>query len=41
MKNVVMKEMHNVPYVGVPRISKDNCSSKKAILLVGNEEISG
>jgi hypothetical protein len=41
MKNAVLKEMHNVPYVRAPRISENNCSSKKPIFLARNEERSG
>jgi hypothetical protein len=38
LRNLVLKEMHNVPYVGHPRLPENNYSSKKPILLAGNEK---
>jgi hypothetical protein len=38
LRNSVLKEMHNVPYVGHPNYQKKNCSNKKPILLVRNEK---
>jgi hypothetical protein len=38
LRNIVLKEMHNVPYVGHPGYQEDNCSSKKPIFLAWNEE---
>jgi hypothetical protein len=39
LRNLVLKEMHNVPYVGHPGYQKkNNCSNKKPILLARNEE---
>jgi hypothetical protein len=41
LKNKVLREMHNVPYIGHPWMSKDNCSCKKPIIFYRNEEIIG
>ena len=38
LRNVVLKEMHDVPYAGHPNYQKKNYSSKKPVLLAGNEE---
>jgi hypothetical protein len=36
--NLVLKEMHDVPYTGHPGYQKKNYSSKRPVLLAGNEE---
>ena len=38
LRNLVLKEMHDVPYVGHPGYQKKNYSSKKTVLLAGNEK---
>jgi hypothetical protein len=40
MKNIVLREMKNVPYAGIQG-SEIYCNCKKPILLAMNEEISG
>jgi hypothetical protein len=38
LRNLVLKQMHNVLYVRHPRLPKNNCSNKNPILLARNEE---
>jgi hypothetical protein len=38
LRNLVLKETHDVPYVGHPGYHKNNYNSKKLVLLARNEE---
>jgi hypothetical protein len=38
LKNIVLKEMHNVPYVGHPGYQKTLASCQREILLARHEE---
>ena len=41
LKNMVLKEMHNVPYDGYLDHQKKNCSCKEPIFLARHEERGG
>jgi hypothetical protein len=38
LRNLVLKEMHNVPYARHPGYQKKNCSSKTPIILAKDEK---
>jgi hypothetical protein len=39
LRSMILKEMHNVPYVGHPRYQKNSGRSQEPLLLDRNEEI--